>query len=253
VGDVADHGEQGRVHHRRAGTHQHGGQRPGAESGRGGDQGDADRLQQHAAGDQPLAAPPVGQGAGGQLADAPHRRIQRHQHADAAHAQAGGGEQYRVQAPGQAVVEVVDQPGLAGRRQRPLPQRCQREDLPPGEPDVRVGVDASLVPGMLPGLADEHSGQSQAEGGVRQSEQERRRPQPVRRGQGAGRQAGRREGQVAGGLVETHGQTAPVRADQVDLHDDGGGPGQALVDAQQDVRGDDPTPRGRPDQQQRHR
>ena len=46
----------------------------------------------------------------------------------------------------------------------------------------------------------------------------------------------------------------PRRAgpDQVDLHDDGGGPGQALVDAEQHVGGDDPSPGRGPDQQQRH-
>ena len=44
-----------------------------------------------------------------------------------------------------------------------------------------------------------------------------------------------------------------ARADQVDLHDHRGRPGQALVDAEQHVGRDHPAPGRRPDQQQRHR
>ena len=109
-----------------------------------------------------------------------------------------------------------------------------------------------LVPGVVAGLADEHGGQSEAEGGEGDAEQERRGAQPVLGGQPAGGQGGGGDGEVAGGLVEAHGQAAAGRADEVDLHDDGGGPGQALVDAEQDVGGDDPAPGRRPDQQQRH-
>ena len=67
----------------------------------------------------------------------------------------------------------------------------------------------------------------------------------------AGGQGGGGDGEVAGGLVEAHGQAAAGRADEVDLHDDGGGPGQALVDAEQDVGGDDPAPGRCPDQHER--
>jgi hypothetical protein len=59
-------------------------------------------------------------------------------------------------------------------------------------------------------------------------------------------------GAVAGGLVQPHRQPAPARPDEIDLHDDGGGPGQPLADAEQHIRGDDPTPTKGPDEQQRH-
>jgi hypothetical protein len=62
---------------------------------------------------------------------------------------------------------------------------------------------------------------------------------------------------VAGGLVQPQREAAPLRPDEVDLHHDRHRPGEALVDAEQDVGGDDPGPaRGRRDQQrdrQRHR
>jgi len=66
----------------------------------------------------------------------------------------------------------------------------------------------------------------------------------------AGEQCGQCEGQVAGGLVEAHGQASAAGADQVDLHDDRGGPGQALADAEQDVGGHDDPPLGCPDEEQ---
>jgi len=48
----------------------------------------------------------------------------------------------------------------------------------------------------------------------------------------------------------THCQASPGRAHEVDLHDDRGGPGQALVDAQQDVGEHHPAPGRGPDEDQ---
>ena len=67
------------------------------------------------------------------------------------------------------------------------------------------------------------------------------------------RQRGDRDRAVAGGLVQAHGEAAPCGADEVDLHDHGRGPRESLVDAEQHVGDDDPAPRRRPHQQQRHR
>lgn len=50
------------------------------------------------------------------------------------------------------------------------------------------------------------------------------------------------DGGVAGGVVQAGGEAASGRADEVDLHIDGHRPGQALVQAEQDVGGDDPAP-----------
>jgi hypothetical protein len=194
---------------------------------------------------------------GEHLPGSPDCRIQRDQDADAGDAESGGGEQDRVLAPREAVVEVVDEPGLAGSREGLFVEAGEGEDLPAGQPVVVAavagGVGGGLVPGMVVGFADKHGGQAEAEGGEGEAEQERCRAQAVLGGQSAGRCRGGGDGEIAGGLVESHGQAAAGRSNEVDLHDDGGGPGQALVDAEQDVGGDDPPPRGCPDQQQRDR
>jgi hypothetical protein len=99
---------------------------------------------------------------------------------DAGHTEAGGSEQDRVQTPGEPVVDVVDQPGLAGRGQGLLPEAGEGEDLPAGQAVVVVAVQwrvgSGFVPGMMMRFVDEHSGQPEAEGGERDPDQERRGP-----------------------------------------------------------------------------
>ena len=65
-------------------------------------------------------------------------------------------------------------------------------------------------------------------------------------GDEAGRERGERDRAVAGGFVEAHREAAPGGADEVDLHDDRGRPGQSLVDAEQHVGEDDPAPSSAP-------
>ena len=119
-----------------------------------------------------------------------------------------------------------------------------QEDLPVAQCGVGVGVVvvAGFQLGVAAGLADEHRGEAQGDQRIRQAEQERRGPQTVVGGEVAGQERGERDGAVAGGLVESHGQAALAGADEVDLHDDGGRPGQALIDAQQHVGRDHPAP-----------
>src|SRR6266508_1584656 len=157
--------------------------------------------------DERFAAVAVGDRPGRELAESPDGWVERGEYPDLAQRESGGGEQQREQAPGEAVVEVVDHAGLRRRGQRGFAVADQRGDLSGGQ----VGAEGAVGGG------------------------------------GAG------DGEVAGGLVETHGQAAAVRAGEVDFHDDGGGPGQALVDAEQDVGGDDPGPRRRPDDHEGYR
>ena len=71
-----------------------------------------------------------------------------------------------------------------------------------------------------------------------------------RRSEPAAEAGGERDAAVAGGLVEPERQAAAPGADEVDLHHDGHGPGEPLVDAEQDVGSDDPGPaRGGGDEQ----
>ena len=75
------------------------------------------RLDPHARRDQPFAPESVGEGARYQLTEAPHGRIDRRKRADLSEAQPGRGEQQREQSPRHAVVQVVDEAGLADGRQ----------------------------------------------------------------------------------------------------------------------------------------
>jgi hypothetical protein len=203
------------------------------------------------------------------LAQAPDGRIQRSQQADLADRQAAADEQQRQQAPGEPVVEVVDQAGLAAGGQGRLAEAGADHDLAGGQPLPAgrlwllvwawVGVGCPLGVsqlgfqlGMPLGLVDQQRRQAEADAGVGQAEVERFGPQPGSGGDEAGEVGGEGDRQVAGGFVEAHGQPAALRSGQVDLHDDGGRPAQALVDPEQDVGGDDPAPGGRPDDQQRY-
>src|SRR5205814_803956 len=75
-----------------------------------------DRLQQHSAHDQSLAAEVVADPASTQLSRAPDGRIGAGQDADLAEAEPVSGKEEWQQRPGHAVVEVVDHARLAGAR-----------------------------------------------------------------------------------------------------------------------------------------
>ena len=187
VRHVADRGEQGGVDHRGAGAEQDRGDCPDGERVGERDQREGEGLEPHARDDQPLPAPPVGQGAGEQLPDAPHGRVERGQDADPADRQSGGGEQDREQTPGEAVVEVVHQSGLAGRGQGGLLEAGLHEHLTVGQLAVEVVVPAvgagdvagRLEAGVVAGLLDHQGRQPQAERGEGDAEEERLRAQSV--------------------------------------------------------------------------
>ena len=61
------------------------------------------------------------------------------------------------------------------------------------------------------------------------------------------------DGHVPRELVQTEGETPSPWADEVDLHDHSHRPSHRLVGAQQHVREVDPPPRGRKDDEKRHR
>ena len=58
--------------------------------------------------------------------------------------------------------------------------------------------------------------------------------------------------EIAGELIESHCCTTIVRSRQIDLHNDGGRPGQALADTEQEVSNDHPTPGRCPHEHERH-
>jgi hypothetical protein len=72
-------------------------------------------------------------------------------------------------------------------------------------------------------------------------------------GEPSAERGGHRDTAVPGGLVEAEGKAAPLRADEVDLHHYGHRPGEALVDAEEEVGGDDPGPARGYGDEHRHR
>src|SRR5688500_17600156 len=53
-------------------------------------------------------------------------------------------------------------------------------------------------------------------------------------------------------FVQAHRKTPPLGTGQVDLHDDGRGPGEALTHTEQSVRNEHPCPARRPHEQERN-
>ena len=91
-------------------------------------------------------------------------------------------------------------------------------------------------------LAHEKSGDADTQPGYDEPEEERSRTQPSLRGDEPGEQRGQRDRAIAGRFVESHRQAAALGTDQVDFHDHRRRPGEALVDAEEEVGDDDPAP-----------
>ncbi len=254
VGDVGDRGEQRRVDHRGPEPEQRRGDEPDGEGrARARSRRSRTAWSEHAADDERLAADPVRQPAGRDLADGPDRRVGRGEDADLGRGQAGRRVEEREQAPGHAVVEVVDEP--AWRRGR---EGCGRGSVvrqKTSRHGRRVGPRRASRCSCSTWPRVSRTNRTDAPRPRTAIRQRRGRMAPA-----AGRtrpaiQPGRerREGDraVAGGLVEAHREAAPRGTDEVDLHDHRRRPGQPLVHAEQDVGGDDPGPVRGPDDQER--
>ena len=202
-----------------------------------------------------LSADVVGDPAGEQLPEAPHQGYAAATMAISPHRGAVGGEVERREAPRERVVEVVDQAGLvAGAQHRMLDGRAPEG----GGETRRRSASRSAVCALLEGdvrgrVADEEDRQHQPGGGDQGRADPDHRARSVGRCERAAGEGGDRDAEVAGRLVQPEGEAAAGRPGEVDLHDDGHGPGEALVDAEQDVGRDDEAPRRREADEQRHR
>jgi hypothetical protein len=114
LGDgVRDRGDQGGVDERGSDAEYdggRGGQRDGAV--RGGEQAERRGLEQHAGDDQRFAAGAVGPLPGQDLPGPPNRGVEPGDEPDLGSRGVVCGEEERDEAPGEGVVEVVDEPGL---------------------------------------------------------------------------------------------------------------------------------------------
>src|SRR5207248_6521175 len=128
---------------------------------------ESERLDEHAGDDQRLAPDAVGPSACDDLADAPDGGIERGDEADLADTRSASGEVQRYEAPGEGVIEVVDQARLRARAQRRLAPTRQRERLTQrGWPLVVARRRASLLlREMGSGVADEQKRQEKCEHG----------------------------------------------------------------------------------------
>ena len=132
-----------------------------------------------------------------------------------------GGEVERCEAPGESVVEVVHEPGLAAGAQDRVAQARVHESaakvpvlgladvVPLLERDLRSGVTHGKRTDEQTGDGD-HRGADPDDGAWR-----------VAGGERAGGERGRGDAEVPGGLVEAEREPAATRADEVDLHHHG--------------------------------
>jgi hypothetical protein len=113
-----------------------------------------------------------------------------------------------------------------------------------------VGDLVGDVPRRLP---HEQEGETQAQPGEGQAEEEGGGTESGGLGDPAGEPRGQGHGAVSGRLVEAHGSAPPPGSDQIDLHDHRHRPGEALVDPEEHVGSHHPAPGGSEDQHQRNR
>jgi hypothetical protein len=111
---IRDSGKQRGIDHRRPQPLEAGAQQPGGIRRDEDGEPDPSRLNDHAAGDQPLAPDPIGERPGDNLEESPYGGVDRLDDPDALDPQAIRREKQGIDAPGHPVVEVVDKARLAG-------------------------------------------------------------------------------------------------------------------------------------------
>jgi hypothetical protein len=114
--------------------------------------------------------------------------------------------------------------------------------LPREQPGLQRGVPA--------GLSHEYEREAEARRYRADAQVEGLRTETESLRDDPGRQRRESHREVAGELVQAHGEPALSRPDQVDLHDHRRGPGQPLVDPKEHVGDHDPRPGRRPDHEQ---
>jgi hypothetical protein len=257
MGDVADRGEERRVDHRRPDAEHRTRGEPRAQAAQSGDRDERDPLEHHAPHDEPLPADAIAERAGPKLRHAPSRWVDEREQTDLADRQTGRREEEREQTPRQPVVEVVDEPRLTGARQRRIAPAHAREQprrvASPGVVSSGMVVCLRLVPHVPHRVANEQLREGEPQDDRSDTEVEGLRPQPVARRDLTGRIRGERHRQIAGELVQAHGEPALSGPDEVDLLDDGGRPREPLVHPKQNIREHNPRPGRGPDHEKGHR
>jgi len=183
------------------------------------------------------------------------RRVDGCERADLLEVHPGGNEEERKQTPGHAVVEIVDEAGLADAREISIGERRAPENFTLGgyRPERQHTVQLRLGRDVMRRLAHQQRRKEQPRCHETYPQIERLRAQSVACSDEARCQCAAGDREVAGELVQPHREAAILRSGEIDLHDDRGRPGESLAHAEQRVGGEHPRPRRRPHQQERHR
>ena len=215
------------VDHRGAQSLEDGGEQPGAVRRHQYGEPDATRLDHHAPRDEPFPADAIRQHAGRDLQQPPHDRVDGLDDSDPLDVEPVGAEEQRVEAPGHPVVEVVDQPGLAGGEEAHVAKRGHVEDAAERRRMRRRRPGRGLELHVVARLPDQEDRHQESDDRDADPQIERLRTQRVVTGDVPGHPGHRSHREVARELVEAEGQTPAARAHEVDLHDHGHRPRHA--------------------------
>src|SRR5579872_3628790 len=106
---------------------------------------------------------------------------------------------------------------------------------------------------MFARVADQQDREQRAHDRIADPEIDRCRSKTILRSEIAGEECSYADGEITGELIETDRKAACLGSDQIDLHNHRHRPGKSLIDAEQGIGGNDPTPAWRPDDHEGHR
>ena len=106
---------------------------------------------------------------------------------------------------------------------------------------------------VMAGVAHQESRKNEPEHRIADAEVEGLRPQTVALRDIAGEQGGDTDGEITGEFIEPDREPSRFRSHEIDLHDDRHRPGEALIDAEQRIRRDNPAPARPPGNHERNR
>ncbi len=135
--DVADHGKQCGIHHRRAQAEADRRCEPRAQAAGERDREQGRTLEEHPPHDQVTPAPAIAERSGDELGQTPGCRICEGEDRDLIKRQTARGEEEREEPPGEPVVQVVDQTDLARRCERRISPGTHRDQRAEGRRGCR--------------------------------------------------------------------------------------------------------------------
>jgi len=131
-----------------------------------------------------------------------------------------GGEVERCQAPGERVVEVVDEPGLVAAAQDGVLETAGERAAESGPRRLENGVRLLFERDLCAGVADPEDADEEPCDRDERGADPDDRAWRIAGGECPGRERRDRDAKVAGGFVESKRETPPRWTGEVDLHHD---------------------------------